>query len=231
MIVLSGCLVNQRDLWASDKLAASAPTTRAATLTDVPYGNDPLQKLDLYLPAAPSIGIIIWVHSGGWCCGGKSNVDPLILSQLDRGYAVASVNYRLAPSVTAEQLLADGDQAVRFVKAKRSSWGAGAGKVLIAGGSAGGTIALLLAATPGYFAGPELGALGGIDPRVDAVISLVGPSDFRTYIDGSISRYGRNLAEGFLGCSNLGENFPTTTTTTTPSSSSSSSSSSKILAL
>ena len=142
-------------------------------------------------------------------------VDPLILSQVDRGYVVASVNYRLAPGVTAEQMLGDGDQAVRFIKANRSSWGAGAGKVIVSGGSAGGTIALLLAAAPGYFAAAGLGPLSGIDPKVDAVISLVGPSDLRSYIEGSVGGWGPGLAEGFLGCSNLGSNWPTTTTTTT----------------
>lgn len=223
-VLLSSCFVNQRDLWASDKLSPSAPTTRTPTRANVPYGTDAAQKLDLYLPAVPAIGVIVWFHSGGWCCGDKSGVDPLILSKIDRGYAVVSVNYRLVPSVTAEQQLADGDRAVRFVKATRSSWGAGAGKVIAAGGSAGGNIALLLAAVPGYFRGPDLGALGGIDPRVDAVISLVGPSDLRPYIDGSVPGMGAGLAEGFLGCSNLGANWPTTTTTTQPQSSSSSSS-------
>ncbi|HBU01336.1 MAG TPA: hypothetical protein DEB20_02015, partial [Acidimicrobiaceae bacterium] len=121
--------------------------------------------------------------------------------QVDRGYAVASVNYRLAPGVTAEQMLGDGDQAVRFIKANRSSWGAGAGKVIASGGSAGGTIALLLAAAPGYFAAAGPGPLSGIDPKVDAVISLVGPSDLRSYIEGSTGGWGPGVAEGFLGCS------------------------------
>ena len=214
-VVLSSCLVNQTQLWARDKLSPSAPTTRVVTRANIPYGSDALQQLDLYLPAGPAIGIIIWFHSGGWCCGDKSGVDPLILSQVDRGYAVASVNYRLAPGVTAEQMLGDGDQAVRFIKANRSSWGAGAGKVIASGGSAGGTIALLLAAAPGYFAAAGLGPLSGIDPTVDAVISLVGPSDLRSYIEGSTGGWGPGVAEGFLGCSNLGSNWPTTTTTTT----------------
>ena len=216
-VVLSSCLVNQRELWASDKLSPSAPTTRVVTRANIPYGSDPLQQLDLYLPAGPAIGILIWFHSGGWCCGDKSGVDPLILSQVDRGYAVASVNYRLAPGATAEQMLADGDQAVRFIKANRASWGAGAGKVVVAGGSAGGTIALLLAAAPGYFAAAGLGPLSGVHPKVDAVISLVGPSDLRSYIEGSIGGWGLGITEGFLGCSNRGSNWPTTTTTTTGS--------------
>lgn len=225
-ILLSSCLVNQRDLWANDKLSTAAPTARAISRANISYGSDPLQKLDLYLPAGGARGIIIWFHSGGWCCGDKSGIDPLILSTIDHGYAIASVNYRLVSSVTAEQQLADGDRAVRFIKANRGAWGAGAGKVLLAGGSAGGTLALLLSAAPGYFAGPGLDSLAGVDPRPDAVISFVGPSDLRPYVDGSISGWGSQLVEGFLGCSNLGTRWPTTTTTTQPPLSTSSSSSS-----
>ncbi len=224
-LLLSSCFVNQNGLWASDKLSPSAPATRAASRSDIPYGSGALQKLDLYLPPTSPRGIIIWFHAGGWCCGNKSDVDPLILSEIDRGYAVASVNYRLVPAVTAEQQLADGDQAVRFIKATRASWGAGAGKVIIAGGSAGGTIALLLAAAPGYFAGPALGSLAGVDPRVDAVVSLVGPSDLRPYVAGEVNGWSQGLAEGFLGCSNLGSTWPTTTTSSQLASSTTSSSS------
>jgi acetyl esterase/lipase len=235
-VLLPSCLVNQLNISANDKLSPSTPTTRRVSLPNVSYGTDPLQKLDLYLPAASPIGIIIFFHSGGWCCGDKSEIDPLVLSQIDRGYAVASVNYRLVSGtteegqfaddvsrweasssgtgVTAEMQLADGDQAVRFVKAFWA-WGYGGGKVIVSGRSSGGHIALLLAAAPGIFSGPGLGALAGVDPRVDGVFSNVGPSDLRPYIDGSVPGWGRGIAEAYLGCSNLGSVWPTTATTST----------------
>ncbi len=234
-VLLPSCLVNQLNISPNDKLSPSTPTTRPVSRPNISYGTDPLQKLDLYLPAVAPIGIIIFFHSGGWCCGDKAEIDPLTLSQIDRGYAVASVNYRLvsgttdegvlvdgisrreAPSsgteVTAEMQLADGDQAVRFIKAFWA-WGYGRGKIIVSGRSSGGHIALLLAAAPGIFSGPGLGALAGVDPRVDGVFSNVGPSDFRPYVDGSLSDWGRGLVEAFLGCSNLGTVWPPATTTT-----------------
>jgi len=213
-VLLTGCLVNQQNLWPSDKLPPSSPNSRTPNVADVPYGTDALQTVDLHLPVVPARGVILWLHPGGWCCGDKADVDALILSTLAKGYGVVSANYRLVPDVTAEQQMADVDRVIRFVKASRVSWGLGAGKLIVAGGSAGGNLALLAAAAPGHFAGSDLGWLSGIDPRVDAVISLVGPSNLRSYIDGEIEGWGQGLAEGFLGCSDLGSQWPTTTTTT-----------------
>lgn len=201
-VLLWGCWVNQDELWSSDRLPLTSPTSLVPTRADIAYGPLQEQRLDLYLPETAPRGVIVWLHAGGWCCGDKSDVDPLILSTIEKGFAVASANYRLVPSVSAEQQMSDVDRAIRFVKATRESWGVGADHVVVAGGSAGGNLALLAAGAPGYFAGSELGSLTGVDPRVDAVISLVGPSDLRWYVDGSIGGWGPPLVEGFLGCSN-----------------------------
>src|SRR5438477_2342065 len=65
---------------------------------DLEYGHIGERKLvlDLYLPEAaekPS-PLIIWVHGGGWAAGSKDQVGAR--SQMPRGYAVASVGYRLS---------------------------------------------------------------------------------------------------------------------------------------
>src|SRR5262245_16708616 len=66
---------------------------------DVEYGRvgDVPLKLDLYVPtnvkAQPPV--VVWVHGGAWRSGSKNN--PSVLPLTDRGYAVASVDYRLSP--------------------------------------------------------------------------------------------------------------------------------------
>src|SRR5689334_25322088 len=60
----------------------------------IPEGHE-RQKLDLYLPEksdAP-LPVVVWVHGGGWRRGDKSNCPAVFLTA--RGYAVASVGYRL----------------------------------------------------------------------------------------------------------------------------------------
>jgi len=64
----------------------------------------PRQRLDLFLPAQstgaqqPSgVPLVVWIHGGEFRKGNKTQNVPLWL--VDEGYAVASVNYRLSPSM------------------------------------------------------------------------------------------------------------------------------------
>src|SRR5262245_6421633 len=54
-------------------------------------------KLDLYLPekADGPLPVIVWVHGGGWRQGDKRGGPALPFAA--RGFAVASINYRLSP--------------------------------------------------------------------------------------------------------------------------------------
>jgi len=213
VLVASGCYVNQQDLWASDKLSPDVPTTLTPTRTSVQYGPEDAQHLDLHRPVGNEIGVIIWVHSGGWCCGDHINTDPLILDQVRRGYAVVAVDHRRTPEHLLETITLDVDRAIRFVKSKRVEWGIETGRLVLGGGSAGGHLALLAASAPNVFVAPDLPAnLRVIDPHVDAVISFVGPSDLQQYADHTITSEGINgpyLVEMLLGCSNVGTIDPT----------------------
>src|SRR6266704_1043775 len=56
--------------------------------------NTPL-RLDLYVPnTGGPFPVVIWVHGGGWQTGDKSDPTPAI-REVNRGYAVVSINYRL----------------------------------------------------------------------------------------------------------------------------------------
>ena len=72
---------------------------------DLSYCNS--QRLDLYIPRAAvtrPLPLAIYVHGGGMTAGDKSDINPVFLGALaSAGYAVASVNYRLAPEFVAIQ--------------------------------------------------------------------------------------------------------------------------------
>ncbi len=57
------------------------------------------RKLDLFLPAnnGKPAPIIIYCHGGGWMTGGKKIIEPGVLQQVKRGYALASVSYSFIP--------------------------------------------------------------------------------------------------------------------------------------
>ena len=67
---------------------------------DVAYGNDPAQRLDVYVPENPARApILLMVHGGAWMLGDKANtgvVASKVAYWLPKGYIVASMNYRMA---------------------------------------------------------------------------------------------------------------------------------------
>jgi acetyl esterase/lipase len=218
-MLLAGCLVNQNNLGAAEKLSTSAPTPVAPTRNNVLYGPESHQHLDIYQPDGTPRGTIVFFHAGGWCCGDEDDVDALILSQVTHGFAVVSVHYGLALEETAEEMNDDADRSIRWVKVHEVEWGAQGKPVIAAGGSAGGNVALLMGSAPGVFVESNLPAdLAATSPNVDGVISFVGPSDLRPYVNGQIPPAGldgQQLVEDYLDCSNRGS-FKRGTTTPMP---------------
>src|SRR5690349_20545585 len=77
------------------------PQTAALSWLDLEYArvNNVSLRLDLYLPetAATPSPMIVWVHGGGWTSGSNNlDANDPQLRQVMRGYAVASINYRLS---------------------------------------------------------------------------------------------------------------------------------------
>ena len=140
------------------------------TIYEVSYGADPLQKLDVYLPASRTLEtkLLIFVHGGNWNAGDKSDY-ALVLSDLQhRGFAIANINYRLANSASGilyTELADDVRAAVDFLISKSNGFVYSPTKILIAGHTAGGHLAL-------YTAYPN-----NADTAIKAVFSLAGPTD------------------------------------------------------
>jgi acetyl esterase/lipase len=171
------------------------------TVEGIQYGPDPAQLLDLYLPATPRpTPVIVYFHPGGWVAGSRAPVTQAILREVPRGYAVASVDYRLAPAVRFPVPLQDAKTAVRWVKAHAREYRLRADRVLAAGMSAGGHLAAMVAVTPGTYEPtglpPELSAQSS---RVAGAVSLVGLLDL-----GAASReegtWGPGIVAALLGC-------------------------------
>ncbi|WP_256004860.1 alpha/beta hydrolase [Pedobacter deserti] len=133
----------------------------AQVITDVSYGTDSRQKMDVYLPEGrnENTPVIVFLHGGGFVAGDKSEFSGQSSQLSARGFAVLNVNYRLVdidgvlstpivhkPSAVkiSDQLL-DIQAAVNMAVSKRADWKISSDKWGIAGHSAGGTLALLYA--------------------------------------------------------------------------------------
>ena len=184
------------DVLPSDYTAPEAHTT----ILDIAYGDAPEQKLDLYLPAEPFAPVVMYLHSGGWVSGGREIVPPMVLRFVERGYAVASIGYRLAPDHPFPASVEDVKRALRWLRVSSQRDGLIDGeRIVVFGTSAGGHIAALVGATPGRFEPTDLTPeQAAVDSTVAGVISIVGPTDLTTF--SRPDSWAESLSEALLGC-------------------------------
>lgn len=123
-------------------------------------------RLDLYLPAPHSAGQmpgLVLVHGGGWRAGSRDNLAPMAIRMAQRGYASATISYRLSGEATYPAALDDLKAAVRWMRGQGAAYGIDAARIGVAGASAGG----------------QLASLAGVTGEgVRAVVNIDGLSDF-----------------------------------------------------
>jgi acetyl esterase/lipase len=143
----------------------------------VPGGHE-RQKLDLYLPekADGPLPLVVWVHGGAWRQGSKERCPAVPL--VSRGYAVASINYRLSQHAKFPAQIEDCKAAIRWLRANAKKYGLDPNHIGVWGASAGGHLVALLG-TAGDVKELE-GKLGNSEQssRVQAVVDWFGPTDF-----------------------------------------------------
>lgn len=160
---------------------AGAIPTPPAPVT-LAYGDGPLQTLDLWrAEAGAPAPLVMFVHGGGWRYGSKRNAAsrwlPTHLPQ--RGYAYASIDYRLVPAATVEQQAEDVAHALRALLDRAPSLGIDRKKVVLMGHSAGAHLVALVGTDERYLrsAGLIFADLAGVVPVDGAAYEV--PSQIR----------------------------------------------------
>ena len=165
----------------AQKQAAAAPAVLSAgvqRIADVPYGVDPAQRMDVYVPTSPSTGtnslvasavrapVIFMVHGGGWRHGDKAMgrvVQEKVNRWVPKGFILISINYRMLPDAPVAQQERDVQAALMAAQQRVSTWGGDPNRFILMGHSAGAhLVALLNARAPQALregAWPWLGAV------------------------------------------------------------------------
>src|SRR6266508_1217616 len=139
---------------------------------------------DLWQPPAgvPASGLaVIYLHGGVWCALDKDFATrPLFRHLAAQGHVVVDVAYRLFSQTDIPGMVADAKRALAWVKTHAADLQIRPDRIVVAGGSAGGHLALLAAYT---HEDPALtpAELGGSDPEVCAVVSLYGQADLEAH--------------------------------------------------
>jgi len=151
-------------------------------LVYVPGGHE-RQKLDLYLPekGGGPFPLIIWIHGGGWQSGSKENCLPLRVGFVNKGFAVASINYRLSGHAVFPAQIEDVKAAIRWLRAHAREYSIEPDRFGLWGSSAGGHL-VALAGTSGGEKSFEVGPHPDVSSRVQAVCDFYGPTDFLAFV-------------------------------------------------
>lgn len=152
---------------------------------NIPYTENKRNKsaiLDLYQPNegdSPRVGIVL-IHGGAWRAGKKEDYNYYSQVFAHKGYVVANINYRLSKESKFPAAVQDCKCAVRWLRAHAEEFNVDPERIVVAGGSAGGHLSLLV----GYASDvPELegrGGYGDVSSRVCGVVSIYGPTDLTT---------------------------------------------------
>ena len=119
--------------------------------TNKSYGLNKRHYLDICVPKGVSgdVGVMLYIHGGGWIAGDKDGYLPTLKENAKRGYITVALNYRYANGrgVTCEDILDDIESALETVKDIAGEHGLNANKVMLLGGSAGAHLSLMYAYT------------------------------------------------------------------------------------
>ncbi|MFH1716190.1 MAG: alpha/beta hydrolase [Planctomycetota bacterium] len=109
--------------------------------------------------------VVVWIHGGALIMGGREGVNGRVKKMfLDAGYAIVSIDYRLAPETKLPAIIEDVEDAFKWIREKGPElFGIDGSRIAVLGGSAGGYLTL----TTGY----------RVEPRPTVLVSFWGYGD------------------------------------------------------
>lgn len=173
-------------------------------ISNVPLPDDWDLKMDIYHPVRPTghkVPVVINLVGGGWANADKDHPTMQTMGKefANNGIAMISPEYRTAPTHTYPAQMQDIDSVLKYVKdhAEENNWDLE--NITLAGGSAGGHLALQHAMNPRFDDNPDL-------PNVKNVIAI-SPS---TNLTGDLTKdqypendWAVNLVPDFLGTDDM----------------------------
>lgn len=162
---------------------APAPNPAIRSQLDIPFARVGTHTLllDLHMPTGVSNPpLVVYLHGGAWRLGDKEEAPPFLV---ERGYAVASLNFRSSDEARFPANVHDIKAGIRFLRANAAKYGYRADRIAVSGSSSGGHLAALVGVTNGH---KELEGNIGNNLRessdVQAIVAWVGAYNLETII-------------------------------------------------
>jgi acetyl esterase/lipase len=178
--------------WATHAQNQYQVTANVTYLTATGYES----KLDVYRRRDATVAppTLIFYHGGGWIGGTKETSVMSLMPWIEMGWNVVNVEYRMARVAPAPAAVEDALCALRFVVAQAKTYGLDTSRIVVAGESAGGHLALAAGMIPASAGFTNICAGGGFTgsengvPKVAAIINWYGITDVNEMLAGPNSR-------------------------------------------
>lgn len=156
-------------------LNALTPDGTFVKTEGIAYGNDPRQKLDVYVPRHPvkNAPVVVFFYGGSWNSGSRSDYSFVGEALASRGIVAVLADYRLYPQVRYPLFLQDAAGAVAWTHDHIRQYAGNPQRLYLMGHSSGAYNVAMLALDPGL-----LGAVGLSPHDLSGWIGLAGPYDF-----------------------------------------------------
>lgn len=167
---------------ALDVLNATVPSDTYRSTADLAYGNQPRQKLDVYMPsqaladkalATGGAPMVVFFYGGSWSNGDRADYRFVGEALAAQGIVAVVADYRLSPEVRYPVFLQDSALATRWAFDNAQKYGADPSRIFVMGHSAGAYNAAMLALDKRW-----LGGVGLNPTKLAGWIGLAGPYDF-----------------------------------------------------
>jgi arylformamidase len=139
---------------------------------DIPYGDHPMEKIDIFRAEGRSRALLMFIHGGYWRSLDKRDHSFIATELVKLGVTVALPNYALCPSVTLEEIVQQMLKATAWLYRTGSLYGASGNSLYVAGHSAGGHLAAMMLAAQWPRYGADLP-----EKTVEGALSISGIYD------------------------------------------------------
>lgn len=178
LTILSGCSV-------FNVLNTLTPASNVDEASDLAYGKDPRQRLDIYTPRSKPehAPVVVFFYGGSWSHGERADYAFVGRALAERGVVAVVADYRLYPQAHYPDFLEDSAKALVWTRQHIETYGGDPARLYVMGHSAGAYNAAMLALDQRWLAKE-----GASTRMISGWIGLAGPYDFLPIKDPEIQR-------------------------------------------
>ena len=116
-------------------------------ILDVPFGEDPNERLDIFPTASAGAPIYVFIHGGYWYSLDKADYSYVARGFLPHGIMTVVINHGLAPDFQMDEIVRQSRAALAWLWHHADDYGGDRNRIYVAGHSAGGHLAMMQLAT------------------------------------------------------------------------------------